>query len=143
MFGSASGTTKLLAVALIALMAVGSVFLWLGIPLGWVYVASKLATTSQPTMGPYLVVIFGIPISMVIVARLLGRLNRIYGEVTETTPRVRVVLPWLRSMRGERQPSSAETRTVLDVVMMISVAVALLCFGVWFFFFAGSSLPGG
>jgi hypothetical protein len=143
MLGSASGATKLLAIGLIVLMAIGSVFLWLGIPLGWIYIASRLAKTSQPTMGPYLVVIFGIPISMVIVARLLSRLNRIYGEVTETTPHVRVVLPWLRSMRGEREPASAHVRTVLDVVMMISVAIAMLCFGIWFFFFAGSSLPGG
>jgi hypothetical protein len=122
-------------------MAVGSVFLWLGIPLGWIYVASLMADTSQPTLGPYLVVIFGIPISMVIVARVLGRLNRIYGEVTETTPRVRVVLPWLRSMRGEREAPTTHTRTVLDVVMIISVAIAVVCFLIWFFFFAGSSLP--
>jgi hypothetical protein len=143
MLGSATGPTKLIALTLIALMAIGSVFLWLGIPLGWIYIASKLAKTSQPTLGPYLVVIFGIPISMVIVARVLSRLNRIYGEVTQTTPQVRVVLPWLRSMRSEREPASAHVRTVLDVVMMVSVSVALLCFGIWFFFFAGSSLPGG
>jgi hypothetical protein len=30
---------------------------------------------------------------------------------------------------------------VLDVVMVWSVAVALLCFAIWFFVFAGSSLP--
>jgi hypothetical protein len=29
----------------------------------------------------------------------------------------------------------------LDVVMVWSVALALVCFGVWFFAFAGSSLP--
>jgi hypothetical protein len=31
---------------------------------------------------------------------------------------------------------------VLDSVMIISVGVALLLFGIWFFAFAGSSLPG-
>jgi hypothetical protein len=30
---------------------------------------------------------------------------------------------------------------VLDVVMVCSVAIAVLCFAVWFFVFAGSSLP--
>jgi len=30
---------------------------------------------------------------------------------------------------------------VLDVVMVCSVALAVVCFGVWFFLFAGSSLP--
>lgn len=141
MLGTASGTTKLIAIGLIVLMAIGSVVLWLGIPFGWIYLASKMAKTSQPTMGPYLVVIFGIPISMVIVARGLSRLNRYYGELTGTISHVRVTLPWLRSMRGEREPVSTQTRTVLDVVMIASVAVAVLCFAVWFFFFAGSSLP--
>ncbi len=42
-------------------------------------------------------------------------------------------------MRGERE--SGRERTVLDSVMVVSVGLALLCFGVWFFAFAGSSLP--
>jgi hypothetical protein len=124
---------------LILLMAVGSIALWLAIPVGWIYLASKLVKSSQPTMGPYLLVLVGIPVSMVIVGKLLSRLNRVYGEVTGATPQVRVRMPWHRSMRGERD--GAPPRTVLDVVMVASVAVALLCFGVWFFVFAGSSLP--
>ena len=43
-------------------------------------------------------------------------------------------------MRGERK---VERRGgVLDRVMIISVALAGLAFAVWFFGFAGSSLPG-
>jgi hypothetical protein len=42
-------------------------------------------------------------------------------------------------MRGERD--SGRQSTVLDVVMVWSVAFALLCLAVWFFVFAGSSLP--
>jgi hypothetical protein len=124
---------------LILLMAVGSVALWLAIPVGWIYVASKLVSSSQPTMGPYVLVLVGIPVSMVIMGKLLAKLNRVYGEVTGTTSKVRVRMPWHRSMRGERD--GAPPRTVLDVVMVASVSVALLCFGVWFFLFAGSSLP--
>jgi nitrogen fixation-related uncharacterized protein len=30
---------------------------------------------------------------------------------------------------------------VLELVMMISVSIAVVAFGIWFFFFAGSSLP--
>ena len=43
-------------------------------------------------------------------------------------------------VRGER----AHTRRggVLDKVMIVSVGLALLVFAVWFFAFAGSSLPG-
>jgi hypothetical protein len=140
MFGSARGLTKLAAILLIILMALGSVGLWVGIPLGWVYLASQMTSSSQPSLGPYVLILFGIPISMVLMGRLLGRLNALFGRVTDTTPRVRVHLPWLRSMSGERvvhYPFS-----VLDLVMVISVALALLAMGVWFFFFAGSPLPG-
>jgi hypothetical protein len=131
--------SKVAAVALIALMALGSVFLWLGIPFGWIFLASRIVKSSQPTMGPYVMVLVGIPISMVVVGKLLAKLNRVYGEITHTTPEVHVQMPWNKSMRGERE--SGRPRTVLDVVMVLSVALALLCFGVWFFFFAGSSLP--
>jgi hypothetical protein len=48
---------------------------------------------------------------------------------------------WMRSMRGERRPG--RQRGVLDAVMIVSVALALVAFAIWFFAFAGSSLPGG
>jgi hypothetical protein len=47
---------------------------------------------------------------------------------------------WMVSMRGERQRK--RRRSALDTVMMISVGVALVLSAVWFFGFAGSSLPG-
>jgi hypothetical protein len=130
---------KLLAVLLIALMAVGSVLLWLGIPVGWLYLVSRLVSSSQPSMGPYVLVLVGIPVSMIVVGKALSKLNRYYGEITGTTPTVRMRNPWMKSMRGERENS--RPRTVLDVVMVWSVSLALLCFGIWFFVFAGSSLP--
>jgi hypothetical protein len=130
---------RVLAALLIALMAIGSILLWLGIPVGWLYLVSRLVTSSQPSMGPYVLLIVGIPASMIVVGKALSKLNRVYGEVTGTTPTMRVRRPWMTSMRGERD--SGRQRTVLDVVMVWSVALALLCFGVWFFAFAGSSLP--
>jgi hypothetical protein len=130
---------KLLGALLIALMAIGSILLWLGIPVGWLYLVSRLVKSSQPSMGPYVLLIVGIPASMIVVGKALSKLNRVYGEVTGTTSTARVRSPWMKSMRGERD--SGRQRTVLDVVMVWSVALALLCFGVWFFAFAGSSLP--
>ena len=130
---------RALAALLIALMAIGSILLWLGIPVGWLYLVSRLVKSSQPSMGPYVLLIVGIPASMIVVGKGLSKLNRVYGEVTGTTPTMPVRSPWMKSMRGERD--SGRQRTVLDVVMVWSVALALLCFGVWFFAFAGSSLP--
>jgi hypothetical protein len=130
---------RLLGALLIALMAIGSVLLWLGIPIGWLYIVSRLVKSSQPSMGPYVLLIVGIPASMIVVGKALSKLNRVYGDVMGTTSTARVRSPWMKSMRGERD--SGRQRTVLDAVMVWSVALALLCFGVWFFAFAGSSLP--
>jgi hypothetical protein len=129
----------LAAVTLIGLMAIGSVMMWLGVPVFWLWLASRIVKSSQPSLGPYVMVLIGIPLSMVILGKLLSRLNRVYGDLTGTTQRVKVRMPWMKSMRGERD--SGRPRTILDVVMVCSVSIALVAFGIWFFVFAGSSLP--
>jgi hypothetical protein len=125
---------------LILLMAIGSVVLWIGIPVGWLYLASQLVDSSQPTLGPYILVIFGIPITMFIFGKLLFSLDRVFERVTGRDATTDFRPPWLKSMRGERDVS--RKLSVLEGVMVVSVSLALLMFGVWFIFFAGSSLPG-
>lgn len=132
--------TTPVALFLILLMAVGSVFLWIGIPVGWLYLASRMVNTSQPTLGPYMLVIFGIPVSMVIVGKLLFKLDGVYQSVTGQDSEVQFRAPWLKSLRGERD--GGRKLTVLEMTMIVSVSLALTAFGLWFFLFAGSSLPG-
>ena len=124
---------------LVALMAIGSMVMWIGVPLGLIYLASKLADTPNPSLGPYLVVLVGLPIGMALVGKGLGALNRAHIRLTGS--QVDAYRPgWTRSMRGER---TVERRGgVLDRVMIISVVVAGVAFAAWFFGFAGSSLPG-
>ena len=129
------------AILLVLLMGIGSVDMWLGIPVALVYAASQLADTSAPTLGPYLLVFIGLPIGMAIMAKLLGYLDRVHQVYTRTNDDRPVQAPWMRSMRGER--GSTRTRGVLDTVMIVSVIAALVLFGLWFFVLAGSSLPGG
>lgn len=133
--------TKPVALLLLILMAVGSVFLWLVVPVGWLWIASHATKTSAPTLGPYLLVIFAVPLTMWIVGRLLFRTNHLYERVTGQDAEVRVQLPWHKSLRDSA--NSGRRTTVLDVVMIGSVSIALTAFGIWFFFFAGSSLPTG
>jgi hypothetical protein len=121
-------------------MALGSIVMWLGIPFGLIYAASQLADTSAPTLGPYLLVFIGLPIGMAVMAKVLGYLDHVHQAYTRTGDDRPVQAPWMRSMRGER--GSTRKRGVLDTVMIVSVGVALVGFGVWFFAFAGSSLPG-
>ena len=125
---------------LIALMAVGSVLMWIGVPVGLVYLASRLADSPTPSMGPYLLILVGLPVGMVAVGRVLGALDRYHGRVAGLDDGRPQQATWLKSMRGERE--RRRRRSVLDTVMMISVAVALALSAIWFFGFAGSSLPG-
>src|SRR3977135_3392442 len=109
---------KVLAALLIALMAIGSILLWLGIPLGWLYLVSRLVKSSQPSMGPYVLLLVGIPASMVVVGKGLSRLNRAYISLRGAAPTTRMRSSWMKSMRGERD--SGRPRSVLDIVMVWS-----------------------
>ena len=132
---------KAAAVVLIALMAFAAMMLWVGIPLAWLWIGSMVVDSSQPSMGPYMLVVVGIIASVIVDALLISRLNRQYERVTGSKGHVRVQLPWMKSMRGERDLHPREY-TVLDTIMVATVALAALAMGVWFFFFAGSPLPG-
>ena len=129
-----------ISIFLIALMALGSVLMWLGLPLGLVYLASRLADSPQPSMGPYLVIIVGLPLGMILIGKALGALDRYHGRITGLDDGRPEQAVWMKSMRGERE--RRRRRSVLDTVMIVSVGVALLLSAVWFFGFAGSSLPG-
>lgn len=118
-------------------MAFGSVAMWLGVPLGLIYAVSKMVKTTQPTMGPYLIILFGLPIGMTIIGKGLGALDRHYIRRTGGAQE-RYRAGWLKSMRGERRTESQWK--VLDVVMIWSVSTAMLVLAVWFFVFAGSSI---
>jgi hypothetical protein len=129
------------AAFLVIVMALGSVLLWIGIPVAWIYGVSQMVDTTQPQLGPYLAILVGVPATMWAFGRFLFRLNESYERVTGQTSEVRVQLPWMRSMRGER--TSGRRTTVLEFVMIVSVGLCVTLFGIWFLFFAGSSLPTG
>ena len=128
------------AIGLVLLMGAGSIVMWLGVPVGLIYAASRLADSSTPSLGPYLLVFLGLPIGMGVMGKLLGGLDRAHQRLTRTADDRPVQASWMRSMRGER--GSTRKRGVLDTVMIVSVGLALVVFCIWFFGFAGSSLPG-
>ena len=122
------------AALLVLVMAVGSILMWIGVPVFWLWLASRMADSSQPSLGPYLLVLVGIAVSMVVIGKGLGAINHLHMGITGTLPQKREQTIWLRSMRAERE---VQRQTgVLGIVMAWSVSVALLAFGVWFFLFA-------
>jgi hypothetical protein len=132
---------KAAATFLVVAMAVAAMTLWVGIPLGWLWIGSQLVDSSQPSLGPYMVVVLGIIASVIADALLISRLNRKYQSVTGGSGHVRVQLPWLKSMRGERE--QPRDMSVLDAILIGTVILAGLTAFLWFVLLAGSPLPGG
>jgi hypothetical protein len=129
----------LFRVAVIAVMAVGSVAMWLGVPIGLIYGVSKMVSSTQPQLGPYLIILFGVPLGMTIIGKGLGALDRYYIRKTGG-PQERYRAGWLKSMRAESKTKQQSQWKMLDVVMIASVSVAGAAMGIWFLFFAGSSI---
>jgi hypothetical protein len=127
----------LFRVALVLAMAIGSLMLWIGNPLLWVWLTSYLQSdgTRAPTMGPYALLLLGLILGSVAIGKGLAALNRYYERVSGTTPTVHVVLPWRRSLRGgrsrRRETDGRLPLSVLDVVMVISVIIAVSGFVTW------------
>jgi hypothetical protein len=134
---------------LILLMVLGSVALWIGDPLLWMWITSRLESGTQAKMGPYGLMVLGIILTAVVVGKALQRLNRLYADVTGTSSTVRIPLPWRRSLRDARHGGQDEEAHVpvslLDVVMVISVVIAVAALVTWFVIVepAPSFLPGG
>lgn len=120
-------------------MLLAALSIWTAIPLSWIYIGSKVSPTQFPSEGPYFVVAVGIIVSVTFIAWLIGRLNRLYVQVTGTNRLAPMRPAWLKSMRDSSQP--AGTTTVVEAVLMGSVLLAGAVLTVWFFFLAGSPIP--
>ena len=129
----------LAAVFLVVVMAAGSVVMWLVSPVAWLWIASRMTDSSQPSLGPYVLVLVGMALTAVVIGKGLGKVNRAHMRVTGRLSDKREARSWNKSMRAER--GRTHDRGVLEQVMAISVSCALVLFGIWFFAFAGSSLP--
>ena len=120
-------------------MLLAALSIWTAIPLTWVYIGSKVSHTQFPSTGPYFVVAAGIIVSVLLMAWLIGRLNRLYIQITGTNQLAPMRAPWLKSMR-DSSPRAGST-TVVEAVLMGSVILAAVTLTLWFFLLAGSPIP--
>lgn len=120
-------------------MLFAALALWTAIPVGWIFIASKVADTQFPAAGPYALVAIGILVTIVLDAWLIGRLNALYMRVTGTDRLAPMRPTWLKSMRDTG--GAGGSTTVVEAVLMGSVMLAGLVFVAWFFLLAGSPLP--
>jgi hypothetical protein len=132
-FGAAAGIV-------VAIMVLGAFSMWTIIPFGWIWIGSMVSESQQPSGGPYMVVFVGIVLSIVTMAWVLSRLNRVYVRITGSTQLPRAHLPaWKKSLSDDR--SSPHGMSVLEGVILASVLLAGVVMAVWFLIIAGSPLP--
>ena len=114
------------AILVVMIMTIGSLVLWIGTPLLWLWVGSQIEGATGALGGALGATFIGAVLTIVALAGLLSKLSNVY--------RSNVVA------RGHGDPG----HFVLEVVLVISASVSLLAFIVWFFFFAGAEpLPIG
>jgi len=130
----------LAAAGLLVLLAAGSVAAWTAIPVGCLWLVSRLsATSAQLPLGPSLAAAVSIPAAMAGAVGGLAALEGVYARLSGSAAMTRLVAPgWRRSISDSPSHPPA---TVLEKLMGANVLVAVGALIVWFFAFAGSSVP--
>ena len=109
------------ALLVVLIMFIGSLVLWIGTPLLWLWIGSQIqgATTS---LGTALGVSFiGVVATIMLLAGVLAKLSNVYQAN--------------RRARGLEDTG----HYVLETVLVVSAGLTLAAFVVWFFLFAGAS----
>ena len=133
-------------IGLVTASALCTINLWTGAPLFAVWVGSKIqGSLNNLSMTAVFSVVAVLAACVFGLGFVLTWLNTKYDELTGRPPAARHTSPWLRSMRDEREVDIQRKYGISGVerVVVIGAVAGCLAFEVWFFFFAGSSLPNG
>ena len=109
------------AVLLLSIMIIGSIVLWVGTPLLWLWVGSQIQGDTESLSTARAVAFVGVIISVMLLASVLSHLSDIYRGN--------------RIARGRGDPG----HVVLEGVLVVSAGVTMAVFSVWFLFFAGAA----
>jgi hypothetical protein len=132
--------------ALVTASALCAINLWTGAPLFAVWVGSKVqGSLNNISMTALFSVVLILAAMVFLLGWLLSWINVKYDELTGRPAAARQTSPWLRSMRDEREDEVQRKYGIsgIERVVVIVAIAGCLAFEVWFFFFAGSSLPNG
>jgi hypothetical protein len=109
------------ATLVLLIMFIGSLVLWIGTPLLWLWVGSQVQGDTA-SLGTALGVAFiGVVLTIILLAGVLGKLSDVYQAN--------------RRSRGLEDTG----HYVLEAVLVVSAGLTLAAFVIWFFFFAGAS----
>ncbi len=105
----------------VLIMFIGSLVLWIGTPLLWLWIGSQIQGATS-SLGAALGSMFiGVVVTIALLASLLSKLSNVYRANCRA--------------RGLTDPG----HFVLEGVLVVSAGFTLAAFVVWFFFFAGTS----
>lgn len=122
-------TRRLLQMTLVVTMLIGSIVMWTLIPAAWLWIAGRFAKVSQSEMNSMVLVLVGIPVTMILAGKVLSRLDHRYTDRFGLSGEQHILHPaWLVSLRDGRDK---EPLTMLDRILVISVMLALLVGLLW------------
>ena len=129
-------------VGLQALMALAALNIWTGAPLLAVWVGSRTVSSSRPTMSSIFVVVVVLAVACLALMWVLTWASSVYDDVSGRPQALRRHVPWLRSMRAERVNYEREKHevTAVERILVVMVALAVILFEIWFFFFSPSPI---
>ena len=105
---------------LLGLMFVGSLGLWVGAPVLWLWIGGRVQGATHSVGAAIVVILVGFVATVLLAVPVLSWLSRHHAEA--------------RAARGLDDLG----RVALEGVLVVSAAVAAVVFAVWFFFFAGA-----
>jgi hypothetical protein len=109
------------AILVVLIMFIGSLVLWIGTPLMWLWIGSQIQGATA-SLGAALGAMFiGVVATIAFLASVLAKLSNVYRANCQS--------------RGHADPG----HVVLEGVLVVSASITLAAFVIWFFFFAGAS----
>jgi hypothetical protein len=109
------------ATLVLLIMFIGSLVLWIGTPLLWLWVGSQIQGATSSLGAALGAAFLGVVITIMLLAGILAKLSDVYQAN--------------RRARGLEDTG----HYVLEAVLVVSAGLTLAAFVVWFFFFAGAS----
>jgi|SRR5579859_7616994 len=112
--------TGLGALLVVLIMFTGSLVMWIGAPLLWLWVGGQIQAATTSVGAAVGAAFVGAVLTIILVAGVLSKLSDVYRANQRA--------------RGRDDPG----HFVLEAVLVTSAGIALVAFLIWFFIFAGA-----
>jgi hypothetical protein len=120
---------RLAAGFLLVLLTIGSLTLWVGVPAGWLWLASKIADSGSAHLALGIV---GMPVAIVLFALVLVWINGLYMRVVWSQRQLEA----LEELDDEDDEELRIPRGPLEPLLVVSLVLSVVALFAWFFVLA-------